>query len=1288
MFMLLLLWFMPLAHSRYFGVIENCYHHSTGCQPSEFNCNCEQVYGRVDECIPWSWVCDAWTDCSNGRDEKDCKCPPGFFQCGCDRPDFDCQVLPQCIVASNLCNSLIDCYSGRDELGTQCKGSEYLTCDKGWYYQQSDTCNKHKFCLDGKDEENCQFCPPDRPYQCPCSEIKNDCEPLLCYGEKEICDSVRDCPDGIDESDCSVCPWYDPLPCACNQVDNFTCPKGEYICYSEHGKCNGEVDCEDGSDEWDCDSCPNSSSIPCACNQKNNFTCSVPFQSCYSLDDKCDGFTDCSDNSDEWNCTCLEPIPTHCACHNSANFTCLPGLPVCYNIEDVSCSYGYPQCSDKSDRLICKQKPRCLSAEMKCDGYADCFDGEDEQSCDTCPRYITEHCACHGKGNYTCKGVGRVCYKPEEACDGDIDCVDGSDEWDCSSCPSWAPFPCACKETGTCFGNKTTWTCYNNEEKCDSRAKCKDGSDETNCSCPDDLFACSCYSFNAPTCSNNKGCIATSRVNDGIFDCDSRNDEVYITGFFTQQCGSCNLDMMRFSNKSTCRLPQCDNTTCYDIPPLGCLSFPCNVTDHVCTSPCTDRATTTDCRKAFQCSDQDLILNSNFCNGKLDCEDGSDEIINGPGFKCSTKFTVIPCILPQWNLYDNVAQCYDKSDLCFGEDGSFHCFKCLDNRLIISPKQLCDGEIDCYDMSDECLCENILVDKCINLFQSHVFKSPFCNTLHTPGDLLSQPCSRKLGNDSGVQKKCKQNSVVQCQTKWGLTYATKCDKRPECIDFSDECHSCADPPTFCNDTCHDFYNLGDRYCNGYEDQAWMNLNRTDCPQGFDEHDCPMRHECKAGDKVSIDKGQKCNGIADCDDRSDEKNCDDRYRCDTVVGGFISIPVSAVLDGKRDCVDGSDEFVPGIFSSRFELIGNDHLRRWFWIVAIVTVLGNVFVIFSTLRDMTNKDASKARRCNKVLILNLSVSDLLMGIYLLIITGQGAVYAGNYAEFDYEWRSGTLCSIAGSICMISSETSCFIMVLIGAFRHYSIFFPFKARLAKVNVWKVAALFSWLLSITLAILPNLFRYFNHAALFLSPLSKTDTVADDYVISFACRLSMLTNTSMQDKGDAWLTAKSFLDDKFPQLSPSGDISYYGKTSVCIPTLFVTQGDKFWPYSTFIITLNLASFMFVCVSYVLVYNKLSKRPDTINDGAANQDRRLHLRIARLIVTDFVCWIPICIMAYVSLGGVVLSPGIEIFTAGVLLPINSALNPILYSSFIEDLVTNLVRKINSQVVDLTTITRA
>lgn len=60
-------------------------------------------------------------------------------------------------------------------------------------------------------------------------------------------------------------------------------------------------------------------------------------------------------------------------------------------------------------------------------------------------------------------------------------------------------------------------------------------------------------------------------------------------------------------------------------------------------------------------------------------------------------------------------------------------------------------------------------------------------------------------------------------------------------------------------------------------------------------------------------------------------------------------------------------------------------------------------------------------------------------------------------------------------------------------------------------------------------------------------------------------------------------------------------------------------------------------------------------------------KILRLVMTDFCCWVPISIMAFLNLGGVRL-PGLAYaVSAIILLPINSALNPIIYSNVLDKL---------------------
>ena len=66
-------------------------------------------------------------------------------------------------------------------------------------------------------------------------------------------------------------------------------------------------------------------------------------------------------------------------------------------------------------------------------------------------------------------------------------------------------------------------------------------------------------------------------------------------------------------------------------------------------------------------------------------------------------------------------------------------------------------------------------------------------------------------------------------------------------------------------------------------------------------------------------------------------------------------------------------------------------------------------------------------------------------------------------------------------------------------------------------------------------------------------------------------------------------------------------------------------------------------------------------------------KVFRVLATDFCCWFPISLMAVLSINGVPISNTAYAVSAIVLLPINSALNPIVYSNAI-DVLSDPVRR--------------
>ena len=69
-------------------------------------------------------------------------------------------------------------------------------------------------------------------------------------------------------------------------------------------------------------------------------------------------------------------------------------------------------------------------------------------------------------------------------------------------------------------------------------------------------------------------------------------------------------------------------------------------------------------KRNFQCDDGSLGLTFQLCDGIFNCRDKSNEILYKRELKCLGVGSSRNCVLPQRNLYDNLAQCKDQSDLC------------------------------------------------------------------------------------------------------------------------------------------------------------------------------------------------------------------------------------------------------------------------------------------------------------------------------------------------------------------------------------------------------------------------------------------------------------------------------------------------------------------------------------------------------------------------------------------------------------------------------------------------
>lgn len=77
----------------------------------------------------------------------------------------------------------------------------------------------------------------------------------------------------------------------------------------------------------------------------------------------------------------------------------------------------------------------------------------------------------------------------------------------------------------------------------------------------------------------------------------------------------------------------------------------------------------------------------------------------------------------------------------------------------------------------------------------------------------------------------------------------------------------------------------------------------------------------------------------------------------------------------------------------------------WIMGIIGCTGNLVVLLGRQLTPINNVV------HSLYIRNLALSDLLMGVYLLIIASVDQYYRGIYVKYEEVWRKSDLCNICG-------------------------------------------------------------------------------------------------------------------------------------------------------------------------------------------------------------------------------------------------------------------------------------
>ena len=178
------------------------------------------------------------------------------------------------------------------------------------------------------------------------------------------------------------------------------------------------------------------------------------------------------------------------------------------------------------------------------------------------------------------------------------------------------------------------------------------------------------------------------------------------------------------------------------------------------------------------------------------------------------------------------------------------------------------------------------------------------------------------------------------------------------------------------------------------------------------------------------------------------------------------------------------------------------------------------------------------------------------------------------------------------------------------------------------------------------------------------------DATLSWEMLLKMVKGMFSEDKGHIDYTKNS------------KKLDFYGNDGVCLFKYFVKNDDPQKEFVWVILVINFVCFLFISISYLLiiVVSKISSEriAGTQNKNQINQrNRKLNMRIAIIIATDFCCWVPFIIICALHFLDVLdATPWYSLFSM-IILPINAVINPFLYDDVVREVLCKLFRIITS-----------
>ena len=304
----------------------------------------------------------------------------------------------------------------------------------------------------------------------------------------------------------------------------------------------------------------------------------------------------------------------------------------------------------------------------------------------------------------------------------------------------------------------------------------------------------------------------------------------------------------------------------------------------------------------------------------------------------------------------------------------------------------------------------------------------------------------------------------------------------------------------------------------------------------------------------------------------------------------------------------------------------------WLIGLNAIAGNLFVL------VWRKKNTKTINSQDLLLANLALSDFLMGAYMIILASADIYFGDDFPIQADSWRSGVTCRLAGAMSIISSEGSVFFVTFISVDRFIGIKYPMSVRKIGKKLALSVIIITWFISLALGIVPSIlaigknnFKFYDIPNVCIGlPLALTES----YKITEFRTLDFVPGSRF-----------------YIYSTPGFSTKYEG----------LIKGMYF--STALFLGLNFVCYLCIMLCYILIVIEVRKSSNRSGRTVEMTEQiKLTTKVSVIVATDFLCWFPIIILGILVQSGVVTLPiVVYAWAVAVILPINSAINPYLYT---------------------------